>query len=63
MSIIPIDTPAISFNREKLKKLKQQYEIAKQKNSELFLFENHEILTTYAKYLIQYLEKELGDVQ
>jgi hypothetical protein len=50
----------IEFTPAKLKLLKQEYE--KAKNKESFIFEGREILTSYAKYLIQYLESQIGDV-
>lgn len=40
-------------NLEELKKL---YKEAMEQNQESFMFQNQEVLTDYAKYLIQYLE-------
>lgn len=36
--------------------LKRLYKIAQRNNKEKFLFKGREVLTDYAKYLIQYLE-------
>ena len=49
----------INFNYEKLKQLKKQYQNSVDNNVEVFTFDGHEILTSYAKYLIQYLESNL----
>jgi hypothetical protein len=41
-----------------LKEFKEAYEKAVKENKEVFIFEGKEVLTTYAKYIIKYLEKE-----
>ena len=43
----------------KLKELKKAYDKAVKENKETFEIENFLILTAYAKYLIQYLEKTM----
>lgn len=48
----------INFTPNKLVKLKAIYESAKQAGVEQFDFEGHELLTSFAKYLIEYLEME-----
>lgn len=50
----------INFNLEKYKQLKLSYEKAVLENRDQFVFEKHILLTSYAKYLIQHLENELG---
>ena len=44
----------INWNREKLESLKQALE--GKSNDEVFIFEDHVFLTSYARYLVQYLE-------
>jgi hypothetical protein len=46
----------IEFTKPKLKALKKQYEKARAEEKETFIFEGHEILVSYAKYMIEYLE-------
>ena len=48
------------FDLEKYKELKLSYEKAVLENREQFIFEKNIILTSYAKYLLQHLENELG---
>ncbi len=50
----------VNFNREKLVELKKMYETSVKNNVEVFIFEGNELLTDYAKYLIQYLETKLN---
>jgi hypothetical protein len=47
----------INFDREKLDRLKAEYEA--NKNKEVFFFEGNALLPDYAKYMIQYLESVL----
>ena len=47
----------INWTPKKLKRFKRAYHKA---TTETFVFEGHEFLKDYAKYLIQYLETELG---
>lgn len=51
----------IAFNKAKLKELKRLYNIALKEGAESFKYEGHEILTSYAKYLIEYLTGRLND--
>ena len=48
-----------------LKDLKDAYKKAKESESEVFILQGREILTSYAKYLIEYLSevKKLADNQ
>lgn len=48
----------ITFTRKKLKALTRRYNEAVEKKEEQFVFEGSELLTAYAKYLIQYLESQ-----
>lgn len=48
------------FDLEKYKQLKLSYEKAVLENREQFIFERNILLTSYAKYLLQHLENELG---
>ncbi len=46
----------ISFDKRKLKELKNLYNKAIKENKESFTYNGDEYLTSYAKYLIEYLE-------
>ena len=48
------------FDLEKYNSLKVSYEKAVSENKEQFTFENKILLTSYAKYLLEYLENVLG---
>jgi hypothetical protein len=45
----------INFTKESLLKLKDAYALAVTEGRDQFTFEGHELLTSYAKYLIEYL--------
>lgn len=49
----------IQFDRKKLKELKRRYTIAMRDNQDIFVFEGKELVTGYAKYMIEYLETKL----
>lgn len=49
----------INFDKHLLAKLKEAYDIAVKEGKESFVFEGHELLTSYAKYLIEYLKDKL----
>lgn len=51
----------ISFDKEKLKMLKKDYQSAVDNNVESFVFDGHELLVSYAKHMIEYLEGKLGE--
>lgn len=46
----------ITFDRQKLINLKRAYTNALKDSKEIFVFEGQQILTAYARYLIEYLE-------
>ena len=48
------------FDLEKYNSLKLSYEKAVSENKEQFTFESKILLTSYAKYLLEYLENVLG---
>jgi hypothetical protein len=45
----------ITFTPETFENLRKSYETALQNKTEVFKFQGHDLLTEYAKYLIQYL--------
>jgi len=45
----------MEFNRETAKELLKAYREAVKENKESFMFHGHELLTSYAKYMIEYL--------
>jgi hypothetical protein len=51
----------INFDRAKLEQLKQGYANARKHGAESFYLGDDEIVTDYAKYLIEYLEGQFGD--
>ena len=57
-------TTYINLDRDGAIKLKEAYENAKAVGQEVFVFiyggEEYSLVTNYAKYLIEYLEAELG---
>lgn len=46
----------VEFNKEQYKALEKRYIEALKNKEEQFVFEGNEYLTSYAKYLLQYLE-------
>jgi hypothetical protein len=44
------------FTDESFEKFKQLYEKSEKDKSETFEFEGHQVLTLYAKYVIEYIE-------
>lgn len=50
---------SINFTPEKLELLKNEYQKAVTTGSEVFIFDGSEVLTAYAKYLIEYLSEVL----
>jgi hypothetical protein len=46
----------LNISIEDLKSLKEAYEKVKKGNCEIFLYRGAEVLTAYAKYLIEYME-------
>ena len=49
-------TNTVTFNLTTYQRLKKEYQVAYQKNLESFIFEGNEYLTSYAKYLLEYLK-------
>ena len=52
----------ITFSQEKLQHLKDAYAVAVTEGKDQFTFEGHELLTSYAKYLIEYLTLKLENI-
>lgn len=50
----------INFTRRKLVEFKRLYNQAVIDKKEQFLFEGHEVLVSYAKYMIEYLDGQFG---
>lgn len=44
------------FTEETFKKFKELYEKSAEEGKESFEFDGHEVLTTYAKYVIEFIE-------
>jgi len=49
----------IDFNKAKLERFKKIYAKYAQDKDATFIFEGHEFLVNYAKYMIEYLESRL----
>jgi len=49
----------ISFDNNKYTKLRKAYKTALNDGKKSFVFEGHEVLVSYAKYLLEYLETQL----
>jgi hypothetical protein len=49
-----------TIHRGNFQAFKKAYEEAKQKKLSVFMFEGHEVLVTFAKYVIEYLEEKDG---
>ena len=45
----------MTFTLDTYQRLKVAYNTALQNNLEVFTFDNHDLLTDYAKYVIEYL--------
>ena len=48
----------ITIDENGFKELKKLYEEAVQKKQPTFIFQGHELLTAFAKYMIQYWEQK-----
>ena len=55
------ETKMVKFDLNKLMLLKKRYDSAVLLGHESFMFEGGEYVTTYAKYVIEYLEGRLND--
>jgi len=49
----------IEFDKARLKRLKTAYNDTIEQKKESFIFEGRELLVSYAKYMIEYLEGRL----
>ena len=52
------ETKKITFNREKMKKFRKAYNKALMAEKEYFIFEGVKFLTSYAYYVLQYVESK-----
>jgi len=50
----------IKWNRQKLNRLKEAIRDARIEGQEVFTFEGHTLVLTYAHYLAQHLDSQLG---
>ena len=48
----------LSFDKVTYQRLKNEYQKSVDNNIEVFIFDGHELLTAYAKYMIEYLESK-----
>lgn len=54
------DRSMVEFDRDKRERLRRHYEQAVKEQKESFTFDGHELLVSYAKYLLEYLDTRLG---
>lgn len=50
------EMPPVTVTHKDLKPLKTAYQKAVKEKKDFFLYKGQEVVTTYAKYLIEYLE-------
>ena len=50
----------ITFDAKTFKSFKEKYNRAVENKQEIFIFDGHELLTEYAKYLIEYINSRLN---
>jgi hypothetical protein len=48
----------MKINRNSINKLQKKYDDAVKNKIDVFMYEGSEVLTTYAKYLLEYLKIE-----
>lgn len=48
----------LSFDKITYQRLKKEYQLSVDNNVEVFVFDGHELLTNYAKYMIEYLKSK-----
>ena len=48
----------ITFNKVSYEQFKVEYNSAVENNKEMFVFKGNDILTAYAKYMIEYLKNK-----
>ena len=58
-----MNTSTIDFNKEKVDKLRKEYNKARANNKTQFVFEGKDILVDYAKYLLEYLDSRFPSVK
>ena len=56
MTLKPKEMPSVTITHKDLKPLKAAYQKAVKEKKDFFLYNGQEVVTTYAKYLIEYLE-------
>lgn len=61
MVAVMSNLPSTIFDRPRLERLKQAYAKALRDDAAEFTFEGIQLVTSYAKYLIEYLETRLGE--
>lgn len=52
-----IETPSIAFTETKYKKFKKAFKEAEKAGNTSFVFEDKEVLVTYARYILEYLSE------
>jgi len=57
--IVKMEETMIEFDKARLKRLKTAYDLTIEKKQKSFIFEGRELLVSYAKYMIEYLEGRL----
>jgi hypothetical protein len=55
------DNPTIHWTPEKLKWFRKAYDEAEARGAKEFIWDGHEFVLGYAKYLISFLEEKLND--
>jgi len=48
----------LSFDKVTYQRLKKEYQRSVDNNVKVFVFDGHELLTNYAKYMIEYLKSK-----
>jgi len=51
-------TNEINFDKETAKEFHAEYRMALVRNEDQFVFQGHDVLTSYAKYLCEYLTNQ-----
>ena len=51
--------PVITWDRAKLERFRKAYNNTVRKRHDVFMFEDHNFLVSYARYLIMYLDTQL----
>jgi hypothetical protein len=47
----------VEFTKARVKQLRQEYAVALAAKQESFVFDGRQMMTSYAKYVLEYLEK------